>query len=308
MLFAIYLLLLSRILKYKIVITLHGIMARESIFFYLRIFNKSRLPITPVYLLFKIYYIIISKLADLIILHNHSMARKFIEMTNCALAKIRVIPHGVDVRKERVMQKKFCKEGKIILFTGFIRRSKGIHSLILAFGRFLKKNHNFRNVKLLIAGPKHFGDDDEYLTFLKLLVKKLGIERNVKILCAFLSEEELDELIANSDVIVLPYIDYFYEASGVLARIMSFGKPVICTRIPKFEAEIEDGVSGILINPLNVSELEKALRLVIGDNVIRRQLGENLKKKTINRSWDDVAKRHIKLYVTLSKHIPRVHY
>ena len=65
--------------------------------------------------------------------------------------------------------------------------------------------------------------------------------------------------------------------SNSLMETMAFGKPVIATKGGGTNELIEDGVSGILIEPGSVADFENALFRILNDPDFARQLGDSAK-------------------------------
>jgi len=235
----------------------------------------------------------IVNLSDKIIVHNNLMKRALIDFYSLHRDhwKIFVIPHGVKekAKKCRGVSK---EEGIKILSLGFLRKQKGIEYLIEAFKIF---STQYPKSTLIIVGGKHAHDDGEYI---KLLKRRLLYE-NVKnvIFTGFIDEETLDKLIWESKIIVLPSLgSYYFEASGSLARVAMYGKPIVCSKVPKFKADLEDGKDCVMVEFNNPKKLADVLFLLVSDVNFRRKIGKNLGKKFRDRVWDKVAEQHINLF------------
>jgi len=118
----------------------------------------------------------------------------------------------------------------------------------------------------------------------------------VKIIKGFLTENELEELILESDILIFPYTDNFVEASGALARVMDYEKPVICTRTLRFIGDLRDTKDCIMVPPCNDKKLRDAIINLVQNKSLRDELKMNLKKKASYRYWDVLARRYIQLF------------
>jgi len=235
----------------------------------------------------------IIKVSDRVIVHNHLMKKAL--QRECASQreeyKIVVIPHGVKKVSEKTKMSKKSKE-KQILSLGFLRKSKGIEYLIKAFEEFHEHNPDS---KLVIIGGRHAHDTADHFGRLKHLLSS-NLSKSLYF-TDFIDEQSLDRLILTSDVIVLSSLErYYIETSGALARVADYGKPIVCSRVPKFESELQDGEDCIMIEPGDSTELAQALVSLTQDAQLRKKIGESLRKKFKNRYWSDVAKQHLKLY------------
>ncbi|MGC4118199.1 MAG: glycosyltransferase family 4 protein [Myxococcales bacterium] len=84
--------------------------------------------------------------------------------------------------------------------------------------------------------------------------------------------EEVEKLIAASDVVVFPSIEPHNARPVPEAGAM--GKPVVGSRIGGVEELVEDNVTGILTPPGDVEALAGALSRILGDPALARQMGE----------------------------------
>ena len=289
-----------KIIKMKTIVTLHGVVTYKTLKEYSDKENlKFKFIIRILSNIYTLYYRFLLKLCDSIIVHNNEIKNKFLELTNGWKLnhKIVVIPHGVD-EIERVAKNKPTRKDKIkLLFLGFIRRNKGLEELAYAISRLDKKTIDI--IEVTIAGSPHISDDVKYLYEIKNLINKLDLQKVIRFMPKFIPERELSQLITEADIIVLPYTDLFYEASGVLSRIMRYGKPVIATSIPKFSSDLKNNYDAILIKPGKIDDLTLAIRKLVYDEKLRDFLGRNLRKKGRGRLWEVIAKQHIKLYLKL---------
>ena len=295
----ILLFVLKNLIKSRIIVTLHGVITIHTLKWLFKNTSFLLTLLAPIiaaeWILFYRYLI---RLADVIIVHNMLVKRVLIKLVGEKFSgKIVIIPHGVDRAKKYLLPEK-KKSILNLLFVGFLRKSKGILNLINAFLMSIKKMPNLR---LIVAGPLHVGDKPFFIKNIVRIVRQNKISYAVTFIVRFLSEDELDKLIRVADIIVLPYEDFFYEASGVLARIIDYSKPLICTKIPKFYGELEPGKDAIFIRPNDVNDLYRAILLLASNSQLRSSLGHNLKKKARQRYWNCVARMHLELYLDLLK-------
>jgi phosphatidylinositol alpha-1,6-mannosyltransferase len=65
------------------------------------------------------------------------------------------------------------------------------------------------------------------------------------------------------------------------------GKPVVAGRGGGVEEAVEDGVTGLLVDPLDVNEIAQAIVKVLKDEELARRLGENGRKRAAKQpDWD----------------------
>jgi glycosyltransferase involved in cell wall biosynthesis len=113
----------------------------------------------------------------------------------------------------------------------------------------------------------------------------------------FVDEKTLDSFLYDCDIIVLTSLEHqFIEVSGVLYRIACYGKPVICSKVPKFTCELHDGEDCIMVEPCNSVSLADAILFLIKNPSLRTYLGEKLRRKFSSRHWAKIIEEHIKIY------------
>lgn len=179
----------------------------------------------------------------------------------------------------------------VINFTGRIVERKGVDVLINAFAKI--KELLASSILIIIGtGP----DEDK----IKNLVLKLGMNNNIRFLG---HSSEVAKYYQTSDIFVLP--SYAEGMPNSLLEAMACGLPVIASRIGGVVDVVEDGKSGILFEPGNVSELTSAMIRLLKDDELRQRLGTEARRRILeNFSIDRVAEEYIKLYREL---YPRVY-
>jgi glycosyltransferase involved in cell wall biosynthesis len=70
------------------------------------------------------------------------------------------------------------------------------------------------------------------------------------------------------------------EGYGMAAReAMAYGRPVVATGVGGLRDAIEDGVSGVLVQPRDPAALSEALTMLLGDAALRQRLGEAARRR-----------------------------
>ena len=97
---------------------------------------------------------------------------------------------------------------------------------------------------------------------------------------------------------MLPY-DLIFQ-SGVLLMSMSYGLPVVASRIPPFEEIIDDGINGILFEKDNTKDLAKKINYLMNDdNLLNKIPQKAINHMKNNYSWDHIAKDYIDIIKSL---------
>ena len=124
------------------------------------------------------------------------------------------------------------------------------------------------------------------------LAKELGIESNVSFLGTV---SDIAKIYRRFDVFVL---STHYEGHPLaILEAMSFGLPVIATRISSIPEVIKDGNNGLLVNPEDSNDLALALQKILTNDLLFSQLIESsLETVRAQQTVDDWARNVISLY------------
>jgi glycosyltransferase involved in cell wall biosynthesis len=279
----------------KIVATLHGVPKYFSIYYYLR--KHSRLSAASKLLAFTFAVPSYSSifltclLCDAVIVHTELMRSALASfIPSSMLSRVYVIPHGSYEPKHCAGKPASTKDFITVLTIGYQRPSKGLETLLRAAEEI---SHLTSNVNFIIVGTP----------IRKPLERKKEMSseelKAVEIVDSFLEDESLDEVIERADIIVLPYEDMFYEASGVLHRVALFGKALVCSDIPRFRSSLVNRVNALLFRPGDYMELAAHLLGLINDRSLKERLSKKLVESFLPTRWKLVAKEHEHLFLTL---------
>lgn len=166
-------------------------------------------------------------------------------------------------------------QGKTVILTvARLVERKGIDMVIRAMPRVLEAVPDA--VYLVIGtGP--------YRGKLERLARESGLEERV-IFVGYILDEELSCYYGACDVFVLVSRTLAdkgeMEGFGIVyLEAGACGKPVIGGRGGGTSEAIEDKVTGLLVDPLDVNEIAKAIVKVLKDEELARKLGENGRKR-----------------------------
>ena len=238
----------------------------------------------------------LSDLCDLVIVH--SILQEFeLKIQGVNPEKIRLIPHGTLINpylnhsKSKLIQEfrlDVDENSYIILYTGFLRRDKGLEVLLNTF-KIVKTKID--NVVLIIAGDLQGNLNPVNLTNLDL------INKDVIFIKKFLTRDEQLKLLALADVVVLPYTGDLplIGVSGILHLALGSFKPIVCTRDPRLiewytyfpELSVESNDPKLLAN--------KVIYVIKNYDQVIHEL-DRIKPYVFQTSWPNVAKIHINIY------------
>jgi len=144
---------------------------------------------------------------------------------------------------------------------GVLSPDKGQEWLIRSLAELRKK---FPTAKLLLAG------DGPCRERLQKLAREVGVVDAV-ISAGFISD--IDSVYAALDVFLLP--SFFEALSNALMSAMAYAIPSIAFNLGGPAEIIEDGKSGLLVEPANVESLCTAISRILDDAALASSLGEN---------------------------------
>lgn len=231
-----------------------------------------------------------------IIAHSNSNKKQLISEFNAEKYKdkINVIPHGnfINNYPNNISFKESRKKFDIgmgdfvFLFFGRIEEYKGVKRLIKCFIK-LEKEH--KNIYLLIAG----GIRNRKLK--EEILEKTVNHKSIKVTFQTVKDEEIQNYMNCSDIVVIPYDNIFTSGSAILA--MSFSKPLI---IPKLNGVKEildenntlyydncDNIEDNLYEQMRMAVIKKDKLIVMGNNNF-----EIIKKL----DWKSIVEMTVKTY------------
>lgn len=155
-------------------------------------------------------------------------------------------------------------------------KAKGVNYLLHAAKIVTEK---YSDILFLIAGD---GKDRKEL---ESLSKELNIEHSVKFLGM---KNNVEQILATCDVYVYPSI--WQEACALgLIEAMACGLPIIATNVGGTPEIVEDGVTGIIINPKDSQSIADALELLYMNPEKCKQMG--LKSLIRSRNMFDLDRQ-----------------
>lgn len=240
----------------------------------------------------KLFYFYIEKFAalfcDKIIAVSESQRQDILKRRLVNSGKVITIENGVDIYKfsnngKNILKKKqelgLSSSSFILGTVGVLNESKGHRYLIEATSKIIKEGYD---VSLIIAGEGILRKD------LETLRDKLGLNGRIKLL-GF--REDIPELLSLMDIFVFPSL--WEGMSLALLEAMASGLPVISTDVHGAVDLIQDNKRGILVQKRNIKGLVEAIRYLISNRNVAKQIGEE-------------AQRLICRYYTLEKQIHRI--
>jgi glycosyltransferase involved in cell wall biosynthesis len=240
----------------------------------------------------------IAGLADEVIVHLPAQ-EAILTRLGIPSKKIHVIPHGTELCEEdkEVSRNRLDLpvNAKILLMFGFVKPHKNFHVVLDAFVEILEK---FGDVYFFIAGglaPTASEKDREYTEFLAKRIEELKLEKNVIYSNKFFPNEDVPYLLRAADIVLFPYYEEDRSASGSFHLAIGAQKPIIASRIPKFE-ELKNICDELLVLPHNSSGIAGIAIRLFEDQEFRQYVFDRTEAYRNLTSWQAVASQHLQLY------------
>jgi len=207
-----------------------------------------------------------------------------------ALAK----PLNLEAAKERFG----LKDKPTILFVGRLAKRKGVKEFIEK--SLVKVVREIPSVCFVIVGDnplQSLTQRDDIVGEIHTVVSQLGLHDHVRLLGS-LDDEDLTKLYQLCDVVVLPALASADDVEGfgiVLLEAAAAGRPAVATRVGGIPDAVEDGKSGILVNPGDYERLSQTLVELLSSETARSTLGDYAKNRARERfSWNRIVGRYEK--------------
>lgn len=175
-----------------------------------------------------------------------------------------------------------------ILFLSNLLIAKGVFDLINACA--ILKDKGLRYECDFIGGIGDINDEE----FNNLIVKN-ELSEKVRYLGGKYNEEK-ELAFQQADIFVLPTYNECFPL--VLIEAMKFGLPVISTYEGGIPDIVEDGVTGYLVPPKDVSKLADKLELLITDKLLRDKMGKAGRLKFEKQFTFNIFEKRIKEVLT----------
>jgi glycosyltransferase involved in cell wall biosynthesis len=199
-----------------------------------------------------------------------------------------VVPNGVDTSIFRPLdryqlRKKlgYNPKGKIVVSTSRLTPKNGLDYLIKAIAPL-------GEVKLVIIG------EGEQRKQLESLIQSLELKNRVSLLGAR-PHQELPQYLAIADVFCRPSVNEGFGISFI--ESMACRIPTIGTAVGGITDIIKNGENGILVLPENAKTLSRAIKRIIEDERLARQIAEKGFQTVEARfTWEEILRQMENVY------------
>lgn len=259
--------------------------------------------------------------ADLILGCSRYITDKIRQTFPSLAGRCQTLYNGVDLaefindpkkNKKRLVQQ--------LLYVCKVTPEKGLHVLLEAFKEVVERNPG---VRLEIAGslnawPQSFhiwlSEDSKvqklasfykkrssiYLDHLKHRLVSLELSNKVTFHGRIPHEKKI-KLYQTADVFVQPSV--FSEPFGMsIIEAMACQVPVVGTKVGGIPEIVEEGETGLLVEPGDSRALANAILELLSNEDLRRKMGKIGRKRVESFSWDNIVTNLLRLYRDMVEH------
>jgi glycosyltransferase involved in cell wall biosynthesis len=236
---------------------------------------------------------------------SKSTKEDLMNIYNLPDAKISVVYNALDERftlglnqgEAKHVLERYQLKNPFILYAGKIRPHKNLHRLIEAFAVLkseLSEDERYRNVKLVIIG-----DELSKHQYLRLTVVRSGVQQDVRFF-GFVPSPILQVLYQSAVLFAFPSL---YEGFGLPPlEAMANRTPVIASNTSSLPEVLDE--AALLVNPENVFEIARGMKLILLDSVLRQRLISKGAEQVAKFSWKSAADEVLKTYETADERSP----
>ena len=229
-----------------------------------------------------------AKRASKVIVPSSHTKKDLVKYLKVPEEKIEVIPHGVDDLKPR-LGKRPCEE-PYILYVGTEHPRKNLKTAFKAFKLLKEESPRFKDLKFVKVG-RAGGRERRFREETLKIVDSLGISKDV-IFISWASKEDLESYYTQAELFVFPSI---YEGFGwPPLEAMQCNCPVIASNATSMPEVLGD--SAILLNPLDEKAWKEAMKEVLTNESLRKELIRKGASHAKKFSWRITAERTSRVY------------
>lgn len=185
----------------------------------------------------------------------------------------------------------------LLVFFGFVHPVKGLRHVLDALPELLRRHPTAHLViaggveSLALVGEEAAAFEAE----LRGRVEELGLRRSVT-MTGWLPSSRVSRLLAAGDVGVFPYTHGVTAKAGAVLAAQAHRLPVVVTHADPPDPLFVDGQTALLVRPRDAGTLGAALDRLLSDRALAARLGAAGHALAAERSWDQVAAAHARLY------------
>ena len=227
------------------------------------------------------------KKAARIIAVSMATAKDLIKFMSVDSNKIRIVPEAAVPGD---FQSSLAGRGDFILFVGTIEPRKNIVRILQAFHQ-LKQESDFDDLKLILAGKQGWKYEQIFKTY-----HELELEDSVSFL-GYVDEDTKQKLYCQAKLLIFPSL---YEGFGLpILEAQRAGLPVITSNLSAMPEVAGSGA--LLVAPESINQISQAIKRVLTDELLRKDLIEKGYENVKKFSWKKTAEETEKVFEEVLK-------
>jgi FkbM family methyltransferase len=198
-----------------------------------------------------------------------------------------LFPHGASALGTTRPIRTLSRDASIIIGChGFFLPGKGIRRLLEAIARLSRE---WSRLRLRLVNAEYpASESTTEIADCRALAKSLGLDARVEWYTTFLPQHECQRLLAECDLLVLPYDATIESASGALRVALASGTPVAVTPISIFD-EAQDAV--LRFDGVSVASIAEGIDKLLCDTALRERSCAAASSWLAERDWSVLARR-----------------
>jgi glycosyltransferase involved in cell wall biosynthesis len=217
--------------------------------------------------------------ADLVTSPSSELAHYVCNSTGLPIDKVKLISNPVD-------SKKFTPEGEhswppdgrlTVLFAGRLEERKGVYQLIDAIPLVV---HAFKSVRFILLG--HDTDTAPGKSSVRTALEQKLSDSGCADAVQFVEHLDLSNMpgcYRSADICVVPSL--YDNAPYTVLEAMSSAKPLVATRAGGIPEYVEDGKTGLIVEPGDSQALADALLDLLSDEGKRHRFGQAARERVL---------------------------
>ncbi len=173
---------------------------------------------------------------------------------------------------------------------GFLLPHKGTLELVRVVDTLRSE---FPDICLLALCARHPDASPGYEDLVRAEIECRGLQQNVVLVTDYLPDETARAILRAADAVVLPYSPTQESSSAALRFVLPVERPIIATDLPIFE-DCREAL--FAVDPKDPPALEDAIRRVLLDPELQRDLSERAATAARRFRWSRIAADHREIY------------
>ena len=242
-------LLISKVLRRKVIIQIHG----GSLDSYCHSSPTLRYVSAVAF-----------RIADAVVVLSSVEKRNFEKISH--LKKLAVIPNAVDIR-DYVQEFRRKHSGKVrrLGYLGRLTREKGLFEAVAAM-KIVAADTDLGDIEFVMAGS---GSERKAL---QSCIEEMGLVGRVRIIDPLFGSDKVN-FLQTSDVFLFP--SYREGLPYSILESLAAGTPVIASNVGGIPDAVIDGVHGLLIEPRDPVQIADAIRKLASNSHLVRTMSQN---------------------------------